>query len=224
VKDDCTAEAPQRGASGEGCGAVCEKARTMKYDPERHRRRSIRLKGYDYSQAGSYFVTIVTRDRECLFGEVVEGETRLNDAGRMVEKWWYELNHKFPITKTGEYIVMPNHFHGIIVIVGADPCVCPPLGAHTGAPLPEIIQWFKTMTTNEYIHGVKMMGWSLFHGKLWQRNYYEHIVRNEKELNEIRDYIANNPVQWELDRENPAILDMRAHQAAPLQGNEWWRV
>ena len=77
-------------------------------------------------------------------------------------------------------------------------------GAHIGAPLPEIVQWFKTMTTNEYIRGVKTMGWPPFPGKLWQRNYYEHIIRNEAELDRIRTYIANNPTQWALDDENPA--------------------
>ena len=106
-------------------------------------RRSIRLKGYDYSQAGAYFVTIVTQDRACLFGEVVDGEMGLNDAGRMVEKWWAELHHKFPNVQTDEFVIMPNHFHGIIMImsnpVGADLCVCPVLGAHAGAPLQKLL-------------------------------------------------------------------------------------
>jgi REP element-mobilizing transposase RayT len=193
----------------------------MRYDPEKHHRRSIRLKGYDYSRPGAYFITIVTQDRACLFGEVVDGEMRLNAAGQMVEKWWAELNHKFPNVQTDEFVIMPNHFHGIIVIthVGADLCVCPnesgahvgadqrvcpdETGAHTGAPLPEIIQWFKTMTTNEYIRGVKQSGWPPFRGRLWQRNYYEHIIRNDQSLHCIRQYIAENPLRWHLDRENP---------------------
>jgi len=183
-----------------------------------HHRRSIRLRGYDYSQAGAYFVTICAQDRACVFGDVKDGKMRLNDAGRMVEKWWVELNHKFPAVQTDEYIVMPNHFHGIVVIqpVGADLCVRPDnkhgemgahdadiMGAHTGAPLQIIIQWFKTMTTNEYIRKVKQSDWSPFRGRLWQRNYYEHIIRNDDELNHIREYIINNPLQWALDRENP---------------------
>ncbi|GBC99978.1 hypothetical protein HRbin17_02511 [bacterium HR17] len=187
----------------------------MRYDPEKHHRRSIRLKGYDYSREGAYFVTICTQDRLCLFGEVVEGEMRLNDAGQMVERWWVELNRKFPGVRTDEYIIMPNHFHGIIVIVGADPCVCHDdemvahanqMGTHAGAPLPKIIQWFKTMTTNEYIRGVKQSGWTPFRRRLWQRNYYEHIIRNEDSLNRIRHYIATNPLRWHLDRENPERL------------------
>ncbi len=145
----------------------------MSYDPERHHRHSIRLKGYDYSQTGAYFVTICTQNRECLFGEILNVEMVLNNAGRMIEKWWLELNRKFLTVETEEYVVMPNHFHGIIVIVGADLRVCPELdrgtenqGAHTGAPLPIIIQWFKTMTTNKYILGVKASEWPSFHRKL----------------------------------------------------------
>jgi len=216
----------------------------MTYDPERHHRRSLRLKGYDYTHAGAYFVTICTQNRECLFGEVVDGEMRLNDAGRMVEKWWAELNNKFPNIETDENIVMPNHFHGIVVIaadrpgltngnVGADLRVCPEstgandeiTGAHTGAPLrgaplPEIVQWFKTMTTNEYIRGVKTLDWPPFRGRIWQSNYYEHIIRDEASLNRIREYIANNPMQWALDRENP----VRATHASPLPKDEPWQI
>ena len=105
----------------------------MKYDPNKHHRRSIRLKGYDYTQAGAYFVTICTQHRECFFGEIIDGAMQLNDAGQMVEKWWAELTHKFPSVETDEYIVMPNHFHGIIVIVGADLCVCPGSLSGSGA-------------------------------------------------------------------------------------------
>jgi putative transposase len=97
----------------------------MKYNPEIHHRRSIRLKGYDYSQQGAYFITICTHNRECLFGKIVNGAMVLNDAGKMVEKWWYELNTKFPNIEPDAHITMPNHFHGIIIIVGADLRVCP---------------------------------------------------------------------------------------------------
>jgi putative transposase len=158
----------------------------MKYDSDQHHRRSIRLRSYDYSQVGAYFVTICTQGRLCLFGDVVYGEMKLNDAGWMIESWWLELRNKFPSVEPGEYVVMPNHFHGIIAIVGADLCVCPdsgpPKGAHIGAPLPKIVQWFKAMTTNEYIRGVKQYGWTPFLARLWQRNYYEHIIRNQEDL------------------------------------------
>ena len=92
----------------------------MQYDHDRHHRRSIRLEGYDYAQPGAYFVTICTQGRTCMFGDVAEGEMVLNDAGCMVQRWWSELPQKFPLVKTDEHVVMPNHFHGIIVIVGAD--------------------------------------------------------------------------------------------------------
>ncbi|NLH99622.1 MAG: hypothetical protein GX446_09050 [Chthonomonadales bacterium] len=212
------------------------------HTPESRRRRSIRLKGYDYAQAGAYFVTICTQDRACLFGEVVEGEMRLNDAGQMIAKWWTELNRKYACVETDASVVMPNHFHGIIVIthpVGADLRVCPDpnvgahadalsgahadalsgahadalSGAHAGAPLPEIVQWFKTMTTNEYMRRVKNDGWPPFRGRLWQRNYYEHIIRDDGSLDRIRQYILDNPVRWAFDRENPVAAATESEEA-----------
>ncbi|MCG3114931.1 MAG: hypothetical protein LLH30_04550 [Candidatus Manganitrophus sp. SA1] len=153
---------------------------------------------------------------------------KFNDAGRMIKKWWLELANKFPLVETDEYVIMPNHFHGILTIVGADLCVRPDFspdpkpnsnsirpnpegpslvdsnaGAHIGAPLPKILQWFKTMTTNEYIRSIKQFHWSPFVGKLWQRNYYEHVIRNEDELTRVRQYIRDNPLNWETDEENP---------------------
>jgi len=95
----------------------------------------MRLKGYDYSQPGAYFVTICTKDRLCLFGEVIEGRVKLNDSGQMVGRWWDELSNKFPSVAIDDYVVMPNHFHGILIIVGADLRVRPTTGAHIGAPL-----------------------------------------------------------------------------------------
>ncbi len=168
-----------------------------------------------------YFITICVQHRELLFGEIADGEMKLNQAGQMIEKWWHELSKKFPNVEIDEHIIMPNHFHGVIAIVGADLCVCPnelseqtgirneEQGAHAGAPLQkpavgDLVQWFKTMTTNEYIHGVKEHHWEPFQGKLWQRNYYEHVIRNESSLNSIRSYIQANPANWSQDSENPA--------------------
>src|SRR3990172_10404651 len=96
------------------------KSKPTKYDPTLHHRRSIRLKGYDYSQPGAYYVTIITQGRVRRFGEIVQGEMRLNQAGSMVEKWWLELAHKFPTVVLGAHGIMPNHFHGIIRLVGVD--------------------------------------------------------------------------------------------------------
>jgi REP-associated tyrosine transposase len=172
-----------------------------------HHRKSIRLKEYDYSQAGAYFITICAQNRQCLFGNIADEKMILNDAGKMIEKWYHELENKFPDIACDEYIIMPNHFHAVIIInesVGATRRGRPePDGRHEtnndiqsksdsgyghprrGAPtgvatdtatIGEMIGWFKTMTTNEYIHGVKNKNWPPFPGKLWQRNYLPHEI------------------------------------------------
>jgi uncharacterized protein (TIGR00252 family) len=165
------------------------------------KRKSPRLPGYDYSQEGAYFVTVCIQGRECLLGEIAEGILRLNDAGEMVEKWWQKLESKFPLIKIDSfYVVMPNHFHGIVF-----KSVETLKGAHMGAPLQKLLQWFRTMSTNEYIHGVKEYGWPSFKENLWQRSFYEHVIRNDESLNRIREYIATNPQRWDLDRENPQV-------------------
>ena len=263
-----------------------------KYHPKIHHRRSIRLKGYNYSQRGAYFITICVQDRACLFGRVVNGQMELNDAGIMIDKWWQKIPDKFPDIALGEYTVMPNHFHAVVLntgaaAVGADPRVRPCdtdprvrpcdadprvrpcdagdtidtavnldagkyptfdagkyptfdagtdmggatgtggatdmggttdkgrtrgsaptttgnagdiLGEHVGSPLHRVVGWFKTMTTNEYIRGVKTLDWPRFNGKLWQRNYYEHIIRNESSYLTISNYIINNPSKWNADK------------------------
>ena len=196
---------------------------SMTLDPQPHHRRSIRLKGYDYAQVGAYFVTICTQNRECLFGEIRDGQISLNDAGQMVGRWWDELTRKFPAVETDAYVAMPNHFHGVI-LVGAALCGRPEPESnvyatsghpHRGAPtLGDIVDWFKTMTTNEYIREVKRQGWPPFPGRLWQRNYYERVIRNDDELCHIREYIANNPLRWAVDVENPDRND-RCDEVSP---------
>ena len=266
------------------------------YDPNIHHRRSVRLRGYDYASAGWYFVTICTQNHECLFGNIENNAMVLNDAGRMVEKWYHEIHNKFPDIVCHEMVVMPNHFHciwenvGLNGAVGANLCVrpatinndvshpcvrhdandvntvtdiinndycgnegahagahvfvgnddrlgdegahagahvnvgnddyCRDEGAHAGAPLREVndsdlienvsgsplsavVGWFKTMSTNEYIRGVKQLGWPPFDRKLWQRNYYEHIIRDDQSLCEIAYYITNNPARWSDDKFYP---------------------
>jgi REP element-mobilizing transposase RayT len=172
------------------------------FDPDKHHRRSIRLKSYDYSRAGAYFVTICVRDGVCLFGEIVDGTMRLNDNGWIVTTVWHELSQRFRSIELDEFVVMPNHVHGIIH-VGAG--LAPPdrgapnRGAASSAPtLGHILRAFKSISA---IAVNRLLGRS---GRsLWQRNYYEHIVRSENELARIREYIVNNPAQWALDRENP---------------------
>ena len=165
----------------------------------KHHRRSIRLAGYDYAQPGAYFVTISTQARESFFGDIADCLMNMDDAGRMVVEWWEKIPDRFPSFVTDEYVVMPNHFHGIVVNVGADPRVCP----GPKATLPRIVQWFKTMTTNEYMRGVRNRGWAPFDRRLWQRNYYERVIPNEVELNRAREYIVYNPRKWAEDSENP---------------------
>ena len=165
-------------------------------------RKSPRLSGYDYSQEGAYFVTVCVQGRQALLGEILHGEMHLNQPGFAVERWWKELESKFPSIKIDEYyVVMPNHLHGIVLITSSPSPVVQ--GGHAGPPLQRIVQWFKTMTTNNYIHGVKEHGWQPFKGNLWQRSFYEHVIRNDEALNRIREYIQTNPQRWDLDRENP---------------------
>ena len=169
-------------------------------------RKSIRLKNYDYSSNGYYFVTICTQNREKLFGEIV-GATlcgRPNNPDKLIVKWLLELENKFKGVKIDEYIVMPNHIHFIIKRTGDHTGSTGDhtglTGDHTGSPLRDIIGWFKTMTTNEYIAGVKDGRFMPFKGRLWQRNYYEHIIRNYDDYINIADYIQNNPLKWEEDK------------------------
>lgn len=188
----------------------------MKFNSDIHHRKTIRLHEYDYSWAGFYFVTICTQGRIPLFGNIVDGVMVLNGAGAMVETWWNELPKKFVNIRLDEYVVMPNHIHGVIEIVTGNKTRATtrvaPTGndqSHVGAPLVGALnnQWnyshigqivgaFKSFTTNEYIQGVNRYGWPCFPGRLWQRNYWERIIRNDQELKDTREYIRNNPAQW----------------------------
>src|SRR5436190_19332258 len=207
----------------------------MVYDPQKHHRRSIRLRGYDYSQPNPYYLTLCAQEGLCLFGDVVDGEMHLNSAGNMIDKWWKELEPKFPNTLTDSFQIMPNHLHAVLVILGngldmaslygfgldrldfanteENEGIVASLatrsdGANTNlnlrvdhegvkrsnedfgphkTKLGEMMQWFKTMATNEYIRGVRDFGWQRFPGKLWQRNYFEHVVRQEQSLERIRE-------------------------------------
>ncbi len=187
--------------------------------PERNR-KSIRLKTYDYSRAGAYFITICAKNRGCLFGEIIEEKMVLNNAGQMVESVLAELSVRFPKIELDESIIMPNHFHGIILFsrhYREESCIGhSALDNHRGQgdyknrpygtppdTLGRIVQAFKSITTLKYINGVKHYHWPSFSEKLWQRNYYEHIIRDENDLEQIRGYIINNPMQWESDKENP---------------------
>ncbi len=199
-------------------------------NPKIYHRRSIRLQGYDYSQAGAYFVTICTQNRKPVFGNVIPVGAGpcacpamvLNDAGKMIQTVWCEIPFHYIGTEIDEFVVMPNHIHGIVIIVGATPRGCPvssprgcpdpsilgqaqgpaPTGTTRPLSLGDIVHRFKTMTTKRYVDDVKQSGWQSFPGRLWQRNYWEHVIRDDMELDRIREYIHNNPSQWESDRLN----------------------
>jgi REP element-mobilizing transposase RayT len=241
----------------------------MNYNPNLHHRRSIRLKGYDYAREGLYFITICCQNRACLFGDVVVGtnpgglrEMKLNDAGKMIVTEWLALSERFTNVELHEFVTMPNHFHGILEIVGesgnngatenkgattdngatainrattrvaptgdnGDVTVGAPLvGAHNAAhhsdhninndvtkndmsdhdspptnkTIGDMMDAFKSITTVKYINGVKTLGWPRFDGKIWQRNYHEHIIRNEKSYLKISQYIVDNPAKWDDDK------------------------
>jgi putative transposase len=228
----------------------------MKYNPEIHHRRSIRLRGYDYSQAGLYFITICTKDREYLFGKIADGEMVLNDAGKIAFDEWVKLPERFPNFDLDVFQIMPNHMHGIIVlndIVGATLAVAPEsvapesvdqndtasnivIGttarvaptvaqndndetrnddgdnrarvnhartdrARTGvrtATIGDIVGAYKSLVANECLKIYKTKNKTM--GKLWQRNYYEHIIRDEQSYRTISNYIIENPAKWNDDK------------------------
>jgi REP element-mobilizing transposase RayT len=179
-------------------------------------RLSVRLKKFDYASPGAYFITIVTQGRAALFGRIVNGEMQLNAAGKMVEATWLSLPGRFLGMEIGNSTIMPNHFHGIVVLhanVGAAL-----VAAHETSPLEDragtspaptapalgaIVGAFKSLVTRAYMRGVRNDGWPAFHGRLWQRNYYEHILRDEADWDRAHRYIGANPMNWDEDDENP---------------------
>lgn len=171
---------------------------------ERHRRRSIRLRGYDYREAGAYFVTICTANRECFFGEIVDEAMQLNRLGEIVQDEWHRTAIVRPQVSLDAFVVMPNHIHGIISFDAQEEgkARLAPTTARFGYPiagsLPSILGAFKSACTNRINLARQTPGLPL-----WQRNYYEHVVRSESELARVREYIAMNPARWEEDSENP---------------------
>jgi len=189
----------------------------MRHRVEKPLRRSIRLQGYDYAQAGMYFFTICTYKRQLLFGNVTNGEMKLNDLGRIVcDEWRKSTNIRHEL-ELDSIIVMPNHMHGIVRL--NDPSI---VGATGRSPSPSgpskhslgaFIAGFKAATTKR-INNVR----STPEARIWQRNYYEHVIRDEESLNRIREYILNNPSQWDLDPENPTAESFR-QQMSDTEGD-----
>lgn len=188
-------------------------------------RKSNRLENYDYSQSGMYFVTICARDREKLFSEIENGRIVLNDLGKLIEKHYLDIPKDNQYTSLDVFTIMPNHLHGIIEInkpiaVGADLVSAPTLhalsiklGQTQGLSLQslpsqqnigllsKVIQGFKSKSTVDYIRIIKSKNITGF-TKIWQRSFYDRIIRNDAELNRIREYILSNPAMWERDRNN----------------------
>jgi len=206
----------------------------MNYNPEKHHRRSIRIKGYDYKREGAYSFTICCHQRRCLLGEIKDGVMHLNLVGATVKAVWDSLPQHFPLIELDAFVVMPNHVHGIIVITNsAGNCnsnlnlncrgeafvpgyndtprqfsstnaspfpgcndTSPPRGTQSGS-IGAILQNFKSVATR------RVNRITLNSGTLWQRNYHEEIIRNEKAYENIRRYIRENPLSWDEDEENP---------------------
>jgi REP element-mobilizing transposase RayT len=177
------------------------------YNPDRHHRRSIRLKGYDYASPGAYFVTMCSYEKECIFGEVADGSVRLNEIGKLVEQTWLATPTIRPNVSLDEYVVMPNHLHGIVIIdweMRFDPVAR--RGVLQYAPTVNELQ-SPSQTLGAIIRGFEGSGTKRINAMrgapgtpVWQRNYYEHIVRNDKDLDRIREYIHRNTDKWSYSR------------------------
>jgi REP element-mobilizing transposase RayT len=192
----------------------------MTIEPEQQHRKSIRMKGYDHSLPGAYFVTILSKRRASIFGNVVKGDVILSSIGLVVQDCWNNIPINSSIITLDDFVLMPNHLHGILIILKSDSkgeafskigstietsllenaSPLRPRGTQSGS-LGSIIQNFKSVST-------RLVNRRFFEpgNKIWQRNYYERIIRNDRELNAVRQYIRNNPVFWDEDDENPANI------------------
>lgn len=190
----------------------------IRYNPDEHHRRSIRLGTYDYSECALYFLTICSHKRRCVLGEIINGQAMLSSVGESVRELWLRIPHRFENVDLDQFVVMPNHVHGIVNIVSG---IENNVGAIHELPLhierrrmlvPKIVGYFK-MNSAKRVNCLR----STPGLHLWQRNYYERVIRNENELYRIREYIQNNPLNWELDRENPLSKNF------DLEHDMYWR-
>ncbi|MEI7845720.1 MAG: transposase [Chloroflexota bacterium] len=195
----------------------------MKFDPEIHHRRSLRLKGYDYTRPGAYFITLVSFQRDEIFGEVVDGEMKLSSLGQVAQEEWFKTAklRSYVQLFEDEFVVMPNHAHGIIWLAGdADvgarrrraptSAPCPTVekfGAPVSGSIPTIVRAYKSAVTYAINRAQNTRG-----APIWQRNYYEHIARNEAEINRFWDYIDNNPRKWDEDQLHPCAKPNQFNQ------------
>lgn len=199
------------------------------YNPQMHNRRSIRFKGYDYTQAGLYFITICCQNRACLFGEIENGKIMLNDAGAIANDCWLNIPNHFPNAILHEYVIMPNHVHGIIELVGANnhspvsKLHSPKTELHSPknkknnnsvigdnraknvSPLRSPSKTVGSVVRGFKIGVTKWMRQNTDTFYIWQRNYWEHIIRDDKSHENISQYIINNPTKWNNDKLNPHL-------------------
>jgi len=178
----------------------------MTFDRNKHHRRSIRLPGYDYTQPGAYFVTICTYQKQCWFGDVVNGEMRCNQLGKIVDTFWQALPRRFPHIQLNDFVVMPNHLHGILIITNQgnheqSSYTTEKFSQPVPGSIPTVIRSFKSAVSKR----INLMRRTK-EPSIWQRNYYESITRIATDLYTVRQYIANNPQQWAED-ENYQVND-----------------
>ncbi|MCB0221786.1 MAG: transposase [Chrysiogenetes bacterium] len=159
----------------------------MEIEPHR-RKNSLRLRGWDYSRQGAYFVTICTWQRREILSTISNGESFDSEIGQSVRNAWNDLPAQFPHVELDQFVLMPNHLHGILWI-GTTPSTC-------SQPLGNCIAWLKYEAAKRCAKDIRQLG-----GQLWQRGYYDHIIRNDESLGRIRDYISANPVNWQDDPE-----------------------
>jgi REP element-mobilizing transposase RayT len=189
-----------------------------------HNRRSIRLHGYDYTRPGYYFITICIFDRkQCLFGDVIEKRVVMNEYGKYVDQCWHEIPAHFPQAQTDEFVVMPNHVHGIIHLIDYNrrgtACRAPTgtieqFGKPVARSLPTIVRSFKSAISKRIHHVLPAFK--------WQRNYFEHIIRDNTSLFFIRKYIRENPLQWSIDFENP--IDREIQEFSMSEPNDTYDI
>jgi putative transposase len=156
------------------------------------RRRQLRLSGYDYSQPGSYFVTICVKERACLLGTVAESSMRLNKIGDLIAACWHDLPGHYPDISLDAFVVMPNHIHGVVFVGAGSP------RPSSGRTISTSVGYFKYQSTKRVNEVRNSPG-----ARFWQRNFFEHVIRDDNSLNRIREYIFTNPERWELDQNNP---------------------
>lgn len=177
------------------------------------RRKAMRLKDYDYSRPGAYFVTLCIKDHRQLLGTIQDGDMALSSCGRIVKDAWEGLPEYFPYLALDDFVIMPNHFHAILVIDGNPKGVSP-----KPKPLGRLVSAFKAAVTRDVNKHLGASG-----GSLWQRYFWERIIRNNEELNRIREYILYNPSQWEVDKLNPDA-ELRMNESITNRQDVEWQV